>query len=474
MITEAMPAWDRAITDLTIWGITPVELHNRFWASRGVQIVRPGQSSKIELQAETYLLLDPCLLTIFRLRTLVEQLSWIRQDLCWIRLRDKRPQGYRERAITDEEGNFQRFERLYGDSDSRQTRVALTSNVEVARLWRASQNFREGCQELRRQVPKLRRTTFSIRGRAYDTHVDSQVMGFMRDVVETWARPNLTIERPRKLFGRVWSDPGVEVNTDTTFIGPVWIGAGRNLDHAANVVGPAVLWDDPKERPALKSVHWDNIEPAQVLTKSIQIRKRSGFDEQTKRVIDVVFGTFALLLVLPLFPLIMLAIWLEDSRPFFFAHYRETKGGRVFPCLKFRSMYNDADNEKDNIAEQNEVDGPQFFVKNDPRVTRVGRFLRKYHLDEVPQFLNVIAGHMSLVGPRPSPYKENQYSPAWREARLSVRPGITGLWQVMRTRKKGCDFQEWIRYDIQYVERGNIFLDFWILLKTVGLYFRRQ
>ena len=104
----------------------------------------------------------------------------------------------------------------------------------------------------------------------------------------------------------------------------------------------------------------------------------------------------------------------------------------------------------------------------DPRLTRVGKVIRKYHLDELPQFFNVLVGQMSVVGPRPSPRKENQFCPPWREARLSVKPGITGLWQVSRSRQRGAaDFQEWIMYDTQYVERRSMALDIKILLLTI-------
>ena len=120
-----------------------------------------------------------------------------------------------------------------------------------------------------------------------------------------------------------------------------------------------------------------------------------------------------------------------------------------------------------DLQSENLADGPQVFIKDDPRITRIGRFLRRFHLDELPQFWNVLVGDMSLVGPRPSPDKENQFCPAWREARLSVRPGITGLWQVERTRAPGLDFQEWIKYDIEYVNRASLMLDAKILLKTI-------
>ena len=158
---------------------------------------------------------------------------------------------------------------------------------------------------------------------------------------------------------------------------------------------------------------------------------------------------------------------IEDGWPPFFAHRRETLGGQQFPCLKFRSMRRDAERIKAELVRENMADGPQFFIKNDPRLTRIGRLLRKTQLDEIPQFVNVLLGHMSVVGPRPSPLSENQYCPAWREARLSVRPGLTGLWQVRRTRRRGLDFQEWIRFDLEYVERASWRLDLWIIWRTI-------
>ena len=186
-----------------------------------------------------------------------------------------------------------------------------------------------------------------------------------------------------------------------------------------------------------------------------------------KFVMDLIMATIGLILTLPLFPFIMLAIWIEDGRPFFFGHLRETVGGREFRCWKFRSMRNGAEKMRDVIAKMNKVDGPQVYIENDPRVTRVGRFLRKYNMDEFPQFWNVLRGDMSMVGPRPSPRKENQFCPGWREARLSVRPGITGLWQIRRTRNRGSDFQEWIKYDIEYVENMSLWLDLKIIYKTI-------
>ena len=175
------------------------------------------------------------------------------------------------------------------------------------------------------------------------------------------------------------------------------------------------------------------------------------------------------MLTLPFYPLVTLAIALQDGWPIFFAHRRETVGGRLFNCYKFRSMRKDADKVKRELKQVNQADGPQFYMDEDPRMTRLGVFMRETKIDEWPQFFNVLLGQMSLVGPRPSPFSENQLCPAWRMARLSVRPGLTGLWQVERSREPGLDFQEWIRYDIQYVERQRLWLDFKIVVKTFAV-----
>jgi len=191
------------------------------------------------------------------------------------------------------------------------------------------------------------------------------------------------------------------------------------------------------------------------------------FRRVTKRGFDIVFSLGVLIVTLPLYPLIAMAIMIEDGWPVFFAHTRQTMHGRPFPCLKFRSMCEEAERIKQEIIEKNEVDGPQFFVEDDPRVSRVGGVLRRYQLDELPQFFNVLLGQMSVVGPRPSPDKENQYCPAWREMRLGVRPGVTGLWQVKRTREPETDFQEWIRYDLEYVQHQSWRMDIWIIIQTI-------
>src|SRR5690606_11125506 len=257
-------------------------------------------------------------------------------------------------------------------------------------------------------------------------------------------------------------------------VGPVWVGAGRTLDEKVAVIGPAIVWDDPAARPATDAIQWLNLEPTEPPPDPARADV-PPMGRAFKRLLDIVMSIIALALTCWLYPLVALAIWIEDGRPIFFSHKRETMGGREFGCIKFRSMRKDAEKMKDELKQKNVADGPQFFVKpeEDPRLTRVGKIIRKYDIDELPQFINVLLGHMPVVGPRPSPYSENQFCPAWREARLSVRPGITGLWQIKRTRRAGADFQEWIKYDLEYVEKMSIWLDLKIIWATVMMILRK-
>jgi lipopolysaccharide/colanic/teichoic acid biosynthesis glycosyltransferase len=457
----------------TIWGLDPIALHHRYWAAHGVQVVRQGEPSEIVADAELYLLTDPRSMLLFRIRTMIDKLNWIKPQLLFVRLHDDRERGYRERVITDSQNRFIRFQRLYDASDdSRLARAVLTPDREIARLWQASPDPLSGWRRLRRYTPRNERLTLSIDGSVYDRSLDHEIALYLRDLIQGWQRPDSTIARAVMLEPGVWKDPKSAVDSDARFIGPVWVGAGRHVTAGTTVIGPTIVWDDPNARPPTEDIQWLMIEPREI-PQEASVADTTFLDRAVHRVFDFCFALFALAITLPLYPLIMLAIWIENGRPFFFVHKRETIGNREFPCIKFRSMRNDAEKLKAELRQQNQADGPQFYIERDPRLTRVGRFLRKYDFDELPQFINVLLGHMAVVGPRPSPRTENQYCPPWREARLSVRPGITGLWQIRRTRQSGSDFQEWIKYDIEYVETRSWRLDLWIILKTTALLFRK-
>ncbi len=188
-----------------------------------------------------------------------------------------------------------------------------------------------------------------------------------------------------------------------------------------------------------------------------------------KRVVDLTLGAAGLLVALPLYLLCALAIKLDTPGPVLYCSTRVGLGGRTFTFYKLRSMIHGADKTRHQIAHLNEVSGPVFKIARDPRITRVGRILRRTSLDELPQIFNVLKGDMSLVGPRPPiPQEVVQYEP-WQLRRLSVRPGITCLWQVSGRSRLG--FDEWMRLDMEYVERRSFGLDLSILARTIPAVF---
>lgn len=184
-----------------------------------------------------------------------------------------------------------------------------------------------------------------------------------------------------------------------------------------------------------------------------------------KRLFDLIFATIGLIILSPFFVLIAILIKLDSSGPVFYFSKRYGRGGRIFNMWKFRTMCDGAHDKLVNLKEKNEVDGPIFKMKHDPRVTKLGCFLRKYSLDEFPQLINVILGNMSLVGPRPFPIEQIEKEDLNQLKRLEVRPGITGLWQVRG--RSDVTFNKLIKWDIWYINNWSFFLDITILFETV-------
>ncbi len=195
-----------------------------------------------------------------------------------------------------------------------------------------------------------------------------------------------------------------------------------------------------------------------------RLRRQRG-TEVAKRLFDVISAFAGLVLFLPLVPFLATLIKLESAGPLLFRQARVGRDGRLFTCYKIRSMVVDAEEIKQRYAHLNEADGAAFKIRQDPRITRVGRFVRRSSLDEFPQLFNVLRGDMSIVGPRPQiPSEVAQYTTE-HKVRLLVKPGITCLWQV--SGRNDIDFEEWMRLDREYVERRSLGLDFWILLRTL-------
>jgi exopolysaccharide biosynthesis polyprenyl glycosylphosphotransferase len=184
-----------------------------------------------------------------------------------------------------------------------------------------------------------------------------------------------------------------------------------------------------------------------------------------KRIVDFVGAACGMLLLSPLLVLIVIAIVVDDRGPIFFRQPRVGLHGRPFMVYKFRSMHIDAHARRAELAGQNTVNGPAFKLDDDPRVTRVGRFLRRTSLDELPQLQNVLFGQMSLVGPRPPLPQEVEGYDLWHRRRLSMKPGITGLWQVRDRREP--EFDRWVEADLEYIDRWSLWLDLKILAKTI-------
>jgi exopolysaccharide biosynthesis polyprenyl glycosylphosphotransferase len=197
---------------------------------------------------------------------------------------------------------------------------------------------------------------------------------------------------------------------------------------------------------------------------------KSTWALMTKRLLDIAISAGAMLFLSPLWLAIMILIRLSSPGPIFFSQKRTTLRGRDFNMLKFRTMVENAEEIREELDQHNEVSGPVFKIKEDPRVTPLGRWLRRYSLDELPQLWNVLTGDMSIVGPRPPiPAEVAQYE-NWQRRRLSMRSGCTCLWQIGG--RNQLSFEDWMRLDLKYIDTWSLALDFQIMFKTIGTIFR--
>ena len=190
-----------------------------------------------------------------------------------------------------------------------------------------------------------------------------------------------------------------------------------------------------------------------------------------KKIIDIVFGFILFMIFLPIYLIIVILIKMTSKGPVLYNWNVVGKNGEPFKSWKFRTMVKEADNMKIKLSDQNEMVGPVFKIKNDPRITKVGKYLRKYSLDESIQFVSILKGDMSLVGPRPAGPIELENYKDWQKRRLSVIPGLTGPWQVSG-RNKVNHFDDWVKLDLEYIDNWSLWLDFKILLKTIPAAFR--
>lgn len=456
-----------------IWGLSAGHFHGAYWRARGVQCVRRGRRQPWQPGVELFLLVEPDQLVMFDLAELSDRLTWHHAVITRVRLIDQDDEEYSEQVIADDDGFVQRIERRYRPRFQGSTRVIITRSRRVAKLWMAARNRREGWDRVRRSVPWAKVDHFKCRGRSFSAGNAQQDRLFLDEVIEAWPDPGRSISGIVEIEPRVWGHEALPQDSQsrTVRIGPVWLGFGSEDERRTCLIGPAWIADRPgrtprsDDAPAIREI--DQVELAERTRQERQSPSGPGVTYAVaKRLTDLVFSATALLCLSPIMLVVAAMILMQDGWPIFFGHRRQGKDGKPFRCWKFRTMHRNAEQMARQLEEYNVCDGPQVFIQDDPRVTRIGRFLRDKHMDEVPQFFNVLLGQMSVVGPRPSPADENQYCPAWRDVRLSVRPGITGLWQLNRTREKGEDFQEWIRYDIEYVNRASYWFDLRIMIAT--------
>jgi lipopolysaccharide/colanic/teichoic acid biosynthesis glycosyltransferase/acetyltransferase-like isoleucine patch superfamily enzyme len=305
-----------------------------------------------------------------------------------------------------------------------------------------------------------------------------------------------------KLYSPFAIRPETRLGEDVLVLGPSAIGQGCDIE-PNSIINECIILDGAKIGQGAYLSRCIVGEGAQVrkgallyetaLTKSpeekggaevLQLREPTHRDPQAackhlswktpagpfylkiKRVLDIILSSIFLVIAAPLMAAITVAIKMDSPGPVLFRQRRSGLKGRDFSMLKFRSMVSNAEDiKRELLMELNEVDGPMFKILEDPRITRVGKFLRDTNLDELPQLFCVLKGDMSLVGPRPLSFDEMRYNPRWRDARLAVRPGVTGLWQVEAHTK--LEFNEWIRQDLDYVHNVSMALDLKILYRTL-------
>ena len=212
----------------------------------------------------------------------------------------------------------------------------------------------------------------------------------------------------------------------------------------------------------------------QHLTYSYERITRDEFDkgilyEITKRIIDILGSLIGLIILSPIFLITAIAIKLDSKGPVFFKQSRCKKNGEVFKMYKFRSMVVDAEKQLDSLKDKNEMTGPVFKIHDDPRITKVGKFIRRTSIDELPQLINVLKGDMSLVGPRPPIDKEVLKYNSYQRQRLLVKPGLTCYWQVMG--RNNIDFDRWVDLDLKYIRERNTRIDIKLIFKTFGVLF---
>ncbi len=379
-----------------------------------------------------------------------------------------------------------------------------------------------GYMDIKEQlIPALKRESLNVS--AYEIEGSYQCIDTVNDYIRIHrdilqnGNTNLYLGDKLEVSERVWAGKDVEISPKAYLLGPIVIGDNCKIEDSAQIIGPAVignrcqisqgvlfresiLYDDVSLSNGVKieyslifngtdlptdlyikniiAINGMRIGDANLIHSDYSIKGIASLSgiaslagskyriyKIVKRLMDITLSAAGLVLLLPLLLLIALAIKLDSPGPSCYVQKRCGLRGKLFGMIKFRTMRTDAEKLHKELLSEKDTDGPMFKMFNDPRVTKVGKFLRKTSLDEILQLFNILKGDMSLVGPRPLIMEEMKFSPSWRDIRLKVKPGITGLWQVLGRRENS--FHDWIQYDVYYVRKQSLWLDIKILFKTV-------
>lgn len=378
-------------------------------------------------------------------------------------------------------------------------------------------------------IPALQResliiSAFEIEGNYHCIDNVNDYMNVQRNILLENSSTSLHTEGKEEVADKVWVGKDVKISPRAYLLGPLVIGDRCRIEDSAQLIGPAVIGSkcqisrnslvresilcddivlekDSKVEYSIilkgtdiptrlnirnmiaidgMSIGDANLIPSDLNIKGIAdlsgLASISGTTHRiyktAKRVLDLVLSVFGLVVFSPLFLLIAAAVKFDSRGPLFYIQKRCGTGGKLFGMIKFRTMVADAEKLHTDLLSQQDTDGPMFKMMFDPRITRTGNFLRKTSLDEIPQLINVLRGDMSLVGPRPLIMEEMKFSPSWRDTRLKVKPGITGLWQIQG--RSEASFHDWVRYDINYVRNQSMLLDLKILFKTIKVVLKKS
>lgn len=412
---------------------------------------------------------------------------------------DKKISGYCEKARITPSSHVVGFSRWYTDSIAP---VPVPSNwphflfirSEVLPLLLSNSHLPLSFETLlhRSQKKSITVSSYSVGGRVLDLDTPGGLLQYATSMLGNVSGTPAISAGNTKIYGNVLAGENVTFGKNVKIIGPVIIEDNVSIPDGC-MVNNSIIASDRTLKPGLfisNTIHFANascnmqsstsLMPESIKTDFILSNKNGqkkndafrvwpwfSYPRIPKSCIDFAGAAVILTLLAPVFFVLAILIKLTSRGPVFYKAVRQGKYGRRINCLKFRTMVAGAEKMQERLRIVNEVDGPQFKIVHDPRVSRIGRFLRDTCMDETPQFINVLLGQMSIVGPRPSPVNENSQCPSWRDARLSVKPGITGLWQISRTRSPSRDFQEWVYYDTEYIRRISLKTDLYICFKTV-------